>query len=191
MTGDFSPRRAFGKLCLPKARFFSASGVLVPTMLVIASNLVGNPACATDNLMFPTPRNAEQRGHVVLQPSIAEQDHYFVVEEFPSTTVFDHYNKVFAKWISCKAPHPGWISYGDLSSRSERFIHINTKFWVSKDNKTSITVFLRYESRSADDHVRPDNNRQFVGVLRHRVDDARSLLSTFNAECPTTPNAAR
>ena len=160
------------------------------TVLFIACIVGANVAAAADNLMFPTPRNAEQRGHAVIQRSVAEQDYYFVNADFPSTVVLDHYNKVFAKWVPCKTPEAGWVSYGDLSSGPGRFIHSRVKYWVSEDNKTAVTVFLRYVSKGADDRLRPDNNRQLVGVLRHRVDDARAFLSTFSATCLPTPNTA-
>ena len=168
----------------------SDGGVLMRAALFMIFIVGANAAGAADKLMFPVAKSAEQLGHVVLQPSIAEQDHYSVNAEFPSTTVLDHYDKVFAKWVSCKTADSGWISYGDLSSGSGRFIHNNVKYWVSKDNKTAITVFLRYESKRDFDRLRPDNNRQFVGVLRHRVDDARGFLSAFHAKCPATPNTS-
>lgn len=138
--------------------------------------------------MFDTPKNAEKPAHVVLVPSLSEQDYFFVTAAFPSTEALDHYNKVFASWTSCRAQEAGWLSFGDLSSGSPRFIHNLTRYWVSNNNKFAIAAFIRYTSKDTESRAQPDNSQQLVVVLRNKVEDARAFLSELSVTCPASSN---
>jgi hypothetical protein len=156
-------------------------------VLLFAMILVPGPARSAPT-MFPLPPGAERPGHVVLHPSIAEQDFFWMKVPYPSTPALDHYDRVFSKWHQCSSPDPGWVSYGDLADGANRFLHNFVRYWISPQNDMAVTVLLRYESQGIAYRERPDNDEQFVAVIRHRVANAAAFLADLKVTCPPAPN---
>lgn len=139
--------------------------------------------------MFPVPADAEKPAHVLLSPGVAEQDYFFMKVPYPDTAVVAHYAKVFGNWVSCKPWNDGWESYADSANGANRFIHRFTRNWVSTDNHLAVSLLLQYESSGTASRPRPDNNNQFVAVLRHRVPDAKAFFADMRVQCPKAPNS--
>ena len=139
--------------------------------------------------MFPVPAGAEKPAHVVLSPGVAEQDYFFMKVPYPDTSVVGHYANVFANWVPCKPWNDGWEGYADSANGAYRFIHRFTRNWLSTDNHAAVGLLLQYESPGTAFRPRPDNNNQFVAVLRHRVADANSFFADMKVQCPKAPNS--
>jgi len=52
------------------------------------------------------------------------------------------------------------------------------------DNKQAVTVLFQYTSPGTKDRPYPDNDNQFVAVLRYRSADASAFLAQTSIECP-------
>lgn len=156
---------------------------MAPALLLLI--FIAAPTFAgVGQLMFSLPAGAEKAGHVVLQPSIAEQDFFWLQVPYPSVVALDHYSKVFANWRQCTSPDTGWISYGDSAQGANRFIHIRSHFWVSAKDDEAVTLILRYESKGSSFRKVPDNDRQFVAVIHHRIPDAGASVADLGVLCP-------
>ena len=133
--------------------------------------------------MYPVPERALDVEHVVLQPGIIEQDHFFLSEKYPGASAVDHYRKVFSKWRLCFWDDRGWSSFGDASGRERRFIHQFVRHWVSPRNDVAVTLMLRYTSAGLEYRAVPDNERQFVVLLRRKSKNAEKALGQIGAKC--------
>ncbi|WP_207907336.1 hypothetical protein [Paucimonas lemoignei] len=121
---------------------------------------------------------------------IAEQDYFWMNTPYPSETALAHYNAIFAKWTSCKGSEYGWTSFGDLSGNESKFIHRQIKYWVNARNNQAVTLQLQYKSQGAVYRNVPDNDRQFVVVLRHKTPNAKAFLKEVGVECGMAPNSS-
>ena len=155
-------------------------GLRARRALIIGLLLASGAAAAAT--MFPVPPGARHPSHVVLQRGSAEQDHFWLKAAYPATPALDHYTKLFANWLPCKPQEPGWRSFGD--DQSGLFFHKLSRHWVSVDNKEAVTVLFQYTSPGTKDRPYPDNDNQFVAVLRYRSADASAFLAQTSIECP-------
>lgn len=138
--------------------------------------------------MFPVPPGAEKPSHVVLSAGVAEQDYFWLKASYPETPALDHYAKVFADWVSCKSWEPKWFGYGDSANGASRYLHQFSRHWIARDNRRAVSLLFQYESPGTAYRNRPDNDRQFVGLIRHRVPDAAAFFADIKVECPKAPN---
>jgi hypothetical protein len=145
--------------------------------------LVSKAPLATAAPMYPLPSKAREAEHHSLQPGVYEQDSFWVEEAYPSTSVLDHYDKVFAEWLTCRSSDTGWLSFDDASNGEVRRIHRLTRFWVNRANDTAITLILSYESPHPALATVPNNKQQVVYLLRYRVSDARKVQGEMGATC--------
>jgi hypothetical protein len=150
--------------------------------------IVANAAVAAPT-MFPIPTGAEKPGHVVLSPGTAEQDYFFMKAQFPETPALSHYAKIFADWVPCKPWAPDWDGYGDAANGANRYVHHFVRYWITTDNLQAVTLLFQYQSPGTAFRRRPDNDNQFVAVIRHRVPDAKVFLAELKVECPKAPNS--
>ena len=132
--------------------------------------------------MFPLPPDARRPAHVVLTPGSAEQDYFWLKALYPATPALGHYTKVFARWLPCEPQEADWRSFGDASNGL--FLHQFLRYWISGDNRQAVTLLFQYTSPGTAHRARPDNDNQWVAVLRHRVPDAATFLSGMDVECP-------
>src|SRR5437879_2710991 len=138
---------------------------LVLTILLSAATSIASAA----DLMFPAPTRASGAAHAVIAPGVAEQDYFWLTEAYPSSTAMDHYGHLFEKWHRCRSRQEGWVSFGDLTTRPPRFVHQLARSWVNSSNDTAVTVSLRYQSSGEDARPAPENDHQFVFVLRPKM----------------------
>ena len=141
------------------------------------------PFATGADLMFAPPKGALDASHVVLQPGVVEQDHFWLNEAYPSSSAIDHYSRVFTKWRACRSTEEGWSSFGDLANGPARFVHQLTRYWASPSNDVAVTVALRYTSSGFQHRENPDNNRQLVIVLRHKWPNASAELASMGVKC--------
>lgn len=139
--------------------------------------------------MFPVPPGADKPSHVVLSPGVAEQDYFWLNAVYPETPALSHYAKVFANWLQCKPWEPEWWGYGDSANGANQYLHQFTRHWITPDNRQAVTLLFQYTSAGTAYRKRPDNDRQFVALLRHRVPDATAFLADIKVECPKAPNS--
>jgi len=137
--------------------------------------------------MFPLPKNAFAPGHTVLEPSVAEEDYFWVNEKYPSTSAFDHYGRLFAKWHECVAKEKGWGSFGDVSDGQDSFIHQRVRFWVTPKNDVAVFVLLKYRSKGSARREKPDNEKQFVAVIKYTMPNANTVFAPFEVSCEPGP----
>jgi hypothetical protein len=142
------------------------------------------------SMMYPVPTGAIDAVHDVLQTNVHEQDSFWLIQKYPSSTAVEHYQRVFAGWRNCYGPEREWWSFGDHSTGEDRFIHQLLRHWLNAANDTAVTVVLRYSSSGIEDRAVPDNERQFVVVLRHRQPDAEKYLNDNEVQCEKAPNNA-
>ncbi len=138
---------------------------------------------ARGQAMFPLPNGALESRHVALQLGVYEQDSFVLEEAYPSTSALAHYERVFAKWVSCPARPSQWESFGDVSGVQPRFHHQLMRHWVNPGNNTAVTVALRYTSTGSHVRAAPDSTRQSVTVLRLNTKNAKSSLAQIGAAC--------
>jgi hypothetical protein len=139
--------------------------------------------------MFPIPSDAEKAGHVVLSPGTAEQDYFFIKAQFPETPALPHYAKIFADWVPCKPSSPDWDGYGDAANGANRYTHNFVRYWITADNRQAVTLLFQYYSPGTASRRRPDNDNQFVAVIRHLVPDAKAFLAELKVDCSKAPNS--
>ena len=118
-----------------------------------------------------------------MQPGVYEQDSFVLDQPYPSTSVLEHYERVFSKWQSCSSNGKKWETFGDLSGQSPQFHHQLIHHWINQSNNTAVTVALRYTSAGVEQRVAPDNTRQSVYVLRLKSKTAKSWLEQIGAVC--------
>jgi hypothetical protein len=167
----------------------STLGALTVRRAAAVFGLIAATVAAAADMMFPVPAGAEKPAHVVLSRGVAEQDYFFIKAPYPQTPALAHYEKVFAKWVACKPWQHDWDGYGDAANGANRYVHHFTRHWVTTDNRQAVTLLFRYESPGTAFRNRPENDNQFVAVIRHRVPDARAFLSELKVECPKAPNS--
>ena len=138
---------------------------------------------AAATTMFPVPKAAIHPGHHVIAPGIAEQDHFWLKEAFPSSSAIDHYDRIFAKWQRCRSRDDGWDSFGDLAKGEQRYVHQRLRYWVNAANDTAVTLALVYNSKGTQSRPVPENDDQFVVLVRHMQPNASKLLSDVGAKC--------
>jgi hypothetical protein len=139
-------------------------------------------------MMFPVPSGAESPSHVVLSPGVGEEDYFWLKAPFPETPALPHYSKVFSDWVECKSWTAGWDGHGDASNEAKRYVHRFARHWISKENDRAITLLFQYESAGLDFRQRPDNDKQFVAVIRYKVPDAAAYFSEVKIDCTKAPN---
>jgi hypothetical protein len=140
--------------------------------------------CYDTKTMFPVPARAEEVSHVVMQPDVWEQDHFWLNETYLGASAMEHYSGLFATWRVCEWSDKGWSSFGDSSQREGRFIHQFVHYWLNDRGDTAVTVALRYTSAGAEHRARPESDRQFVAVVRYKAPDAATHLAQIGALCP-------
>ena len=154
---------------------------LTATALMLSASTVG---IASDSLMFPTPTNAIDPSHVVISPGASEQDYFWLKETNPGSSAIDHYSRVFAKWKPCRESESGWSTFGDRANGRDERVHQLTRYWVSTQNDTAVTVLLKYASPGATTtRPTPASDRQFVAVVRIKVPDAKATLAGMGIAC--------
>lgn len=139
-------------------------------------------AGVASDLRYPVPDGARNPRHIRLADTGGEQDYFDVARPYPSVSVLDHYRKVFAKWTECKPPEP-WQSFGDVSGAQPRFIHQLIWQWVKPDNRSVMTLLIRYESEGARHRVRPDNDIQRVVLIEYAVPDGLAAAKELGGKC--------
>ena len=167
----------------------STLGALTMRRAVAVLGFLCTTAATAADLMFPVPPGAEKPAHVVLSRGVAEQDYFFMKAPYPETPALAHYEKVFAKWMACKPWEPGWDGYGDAANGADRYIHRFTRHWVTSDNRQAVTLLFQYQSSGTAFRHRPENDSQFVAVIRHRVPDARAFFADIKVDCIKAPNS--
>jgi hypothetical protein len=152
-------------------------------MLLLLTTALASPSALSGQFLFPVPTNAMAPEHGVLQPSVAEQDYFWVDEKYPASSALAHYRKVLSNWLECSGPSTDWSSYGDLSKDDERFVHARSAYWVSGDNDAAVVFLAKYESKGISWRNKPDNDNQFVAVVEYRVPNAREFLADLKVSC--------
>jgi hypothetical protein len=147
--------------------------------------LVFTAAAAAESPMYPLPPRAREPEHHAIQPGVYEQDSFWVEQAYPSTSVVDHYQKVFAGWLTCSRSDTGWVSYLDARGGERELVHELTRFWINRANDTAITLILRYQSPDSLSATGPNNKQQVVYLLRNRVSDARKAQGELDTTCET------
>jgi hypothetical protein len=135
------------------------------------------------DLMFPVPKNANAPTHIVLQPSVVEEDYFWVTEKYPASSTLDYYGHVLAKWRKCTGPEKEWNSFGDLANSEPQFIHQRARYWVSAKNDAAIIVMIKYHSKGSAWRDKPDNDKQFVAVVKYTQPEARKMLDSLKVSC--------
>jgi hypothetical protein len=133
--------------------------------------------------MFPLPSGAIDPGHVVLQPGVGEQDYFWINEKYPGTTAMDHYSKLFSKWHLCRGWNEAWSSYVDRTGGKNTFVHQLVRHWTNPSNDMAIVVAAKYDSPGSVYRTTPDNERQYVAVMRYKVPDASKFLVELGVKC--------
>jgi hypothetical protein len=134
--------------------------------------------------MFPLPKNAVDVHHVVISPEVSEEDYFWVSEKYPASSAIDHYKRVFSKWRSCNGMEKNdWALFGDWSKGEGQFIHQRMLQWVNAADDTAVTVIAKYTSAGHTYRITPDDDRQFVAVLRFRQSNASQMLKEMNVTC--------
>ena len=162
--------------------------LIVRTPAALIALLSATMAVAAET-MFPVPLGAEKPAHVVLSRGVAEQDYFFMKAPYPETPALAHYAKVFADWVPCKPWEPEWSGYGDAANGASRYVHRFAKHWVTADNHQAVTLLFQYESPGTAFRRRPENDNQFVAVIRNRVPDAKAFFADIKIECLKAPNS--
>jgi len=150
--------------------------------LLLLAFCVSNVCLAAD-LRYPVPPGAKDQRHVRLADTGGEQDYFVVVQPYPSTSVLEHYRKVFARWIECKPAEAGWQSFGDLSAPTPRLVHQLLREWVRPDNKSVVTLGIMYYSDGTQRRQLPDNDTQRVVLIEHEVPDGRAAAKELGYTC--------
>jgi hypothetical protein len=97
------------------------------------------PIVSASQVTYPLPSGAHDVERSAIQPEVNEQVAFWVQETFPSTSVVQHYERIFAGWPSCRQKGGGaWQSYPDSSRGPQIFVHEFARYWVSRDNSTAI-----------------------------------------------------
>ena len=142
------------------------------------------PVVSAAQLTYALPKGARDVEHSALQPKVREQVAFWIQEGFPSTSAVQHYERVFAGWTPCqKDGDTDWYSFPDARDGHQTFVHELARFWVSPNNGTAISLFLRYESQREPSGGKPDNSRQVVYLVQHRSTNARKQLSEVGVTC--------
>jgi hypothetical protein len=151
--------------------------------------LIACTSAETNTMMFPVPPGAESPSHIALSPGVGEQDYFWLNAPFPETPALPHYSQIFSDWVECKPWRPGWDGYGDASNEAKRYVHRFARHWISKANDHAITLLFQYESPGLDFRQRPDNDKQFVAVIKYKVPDAGAFFSEVKIACAKAPNS--
>jgi hypothetical protein len=174
------PRRLFCVVVRPLN--FTVRCLQMRRICILAALLGTSLATAADT-MFPMPRDALEPGHDVITPGTYEEDHFFLLEDYPGTSAATHYAKIFARWHPCEAPAAAWQSFGDASQSEPVFIHQLIRRWVNSRNDEVITLVLMYSSPGLSERSTPASNRQFVALTRLRHVDARRHVAEVGGRC--------
>jgi len=170
------------------ANDFTLGALIVRTAVAVLAFLAAGVALAAKT-MFPVPLGAEKPDHVVLSPGVAEQDYFFMRAPYPVTPALSHYEKLFANWVSCKPWEPGWEGYGDAAKGANQYVHRFTRNWIASDNRLAVTLLFEYRSPGTAFRSRPENDNQFIAVIRHRVPNASAFFADIKVQCPKAPNS--
>jgi hypothetical protein len=142
------------------------------------------PIVSASQVTYPLPSGARDVEHSAIQAKANEQVAFWIQETFPSTSVVQHYERIFAGWPSCRQKGGGaWQSFPDSSRGPQVFVHEFARYWVSPNNSTAISLLLRYESERELSGGKPDNSRQVVYLAQYRTTDARKHFSEIGASC--------
>ena len=150
--------------------------------------LLGCTPTESTTMMFPVPPAAESPSHVVLSPGVGEQDYFWLTVPFPETPALPHYSRIFSDWVECKPWRLGWDGYGDASNEQKRYVHRFARHWISRENDRAVTLLFRYESAGLEFRQRPDNDKQFVAIIKYTVPDAAAYFSEVKIDCAKAPN---
>ena len=131
---------------------------------------------------YPVPDGATSVKHVRLADTAGEQDYFEIKLAYPSTSVLEHYRKVFSHWTQCK-PNELWQSFGDLSGPKPRFVHQLLWEWVSADNRSVVTLGVFYHSDGVQHRAKPDGDTQHVVLIEYMVPDARAMAAQLGYRC--------
>lgn len=134
--------------------------------------------------MFPLPKGAAKPSHVVIAPGVSEQDYFWLNEAYPSSSALDHYARVFAKWRPCHQREMGWSGFGDVSGGRDEYVHQRMRHWVNAADDVAITLALRYTSQGATFHRAPDNDEQYVALIRMKQPNASATFAKMGVTCP-------
>jgi hypothetical protein len=133
--------------------------------------------------MFAVPEGATKVGHVVLQSGVAEEDHFLLTEKYPGSAAADHYSRILSSWRPCTAKQTQWTSFGDINDGKEQTVHELSRHWVNKANDTSVTLLLKYTSAGIKRGAVPDNDMQYVVVVRKKLKGASKEFSDLGLTC--------
>ena len=133
--------------------------------------------------MYAVPEGAAEVRHDALQPGVYEQDSFVVTEQYPGTSVLEHYGVVFANWRACYGTERDWFSFPDQSGAEPQFIHELVRHWASPRNDEVVTLVLRYTSPGLESRTAPINHRQLVALARLSVPDAEKQLVQIGVTC--------
>lgn len=159
------------------------SSLILIQVLLFTSWAAISAAWASDHLMFPVPSSAKGPRHIYLQDSAGEQDYFSIRLAYPSTRVLEHYQTVLQAWVTCQPSRPEWQSFEDATGSQPRFLHQLIRHWISRDNKSLVTVALRYSSKGAKWRSEPDSDLQEVFVLKYLSLDAKVDVRLLGASC--------
>lgn len=151
--------------------------------LITAVTMLTSLSAQGAHTAYPVPKGASEIGHVILQPGVAEQDHFFFAEKYPGSSAMDHYHRVFAKWRPCYWNEREWSSFSDLSGPKPQLIHRFVRHWASPANDIAVTVAIQYTSPGIAHQAVPANERQFVVVAIRRSTNAERDLAQIDAKC--------
>jgi hypothetical protein len=141
---------------------------------------------AAASTMYPLPIGAVDAAHVRLQSHAAEEDYFWIKEQFPSSSALDHYSRIFADWHPCRGIAKQEWSFsedGDESHGGNRAVHRLIRQWANRANNRSVTLILEYRSAGVAYRISPDSDRQTVMVMRYKHRDAVKELAEMGITC--------
>jgi hypothetical protein len=149
----------------------------------LAVVLAASVSAAAAAPMFPLPAGAEKAGHAVIEEGVAEQDYFRYRAKYPSTEAVEYYAALLKGWTLCQPKDKGWIGYGDQSNGANRYMHTYSRFFLSPKGDEAVLVFLRYQSPGVAYRPAPEDDDQFVGVIRYRPKDMHEFLRMQSESC--------
>jgi hypothetical protein len=171
-------------LC-PTPDFTPARWVYYVRALTLFSIFLVAATASADGLMFPAPPGAELSEHVILSPGVSEQDYFWIKASYPDTPALAHYSKIFDGWLECKPWKPGWDGRGE----DNRYIHRFVRNWINVENNRTVTLLFQYSSPGSKHRAHPDNDRQFVAVIRDLVPNAEWHFAQIRIDCTKARNS--
>lgn len=166
-------------IVVPPLKVTPARWLIFLRTLTLSSLFLVAVKASAEDLMFPVPPGAESPEHVILDPGFSEQDYFWIKASYPDTPALAHYSKLFDGWLECTSWAAGW----DGILRGDRYLHRFMRHWANVENTLAITLLFQYSSPGFKPRAQPDNDRQFVAVIREYAQNAEWHFGEMRIDC--------